>query len=157
MTWALCRRRTGEAVLRAEKVGDLMTADHGVLSEEGESRNNHRYAVVVQDPATQYVQSFPCRAKTLHVTEKEFVDVFEPDRKPEVVYTDTSLEFGKACEDLSWNHRTSTPHRLRQNGIAESLSTSKRRFSSSIATNNQVRMKDGGLILWNAMLSAKCP
>ena len=31
--------------------------------------------------------------------------------KPKVIYTDNSLEFGKACEDLSWNHCTSTPHR----------------------------------------------
>ena len=43
----------------------------------------------------------------------------EPDRKPKVMYTDNSLEFGKACEDLSWNHCTSTPHRSETNGIAE--------------------------------------
>ena len=30
------------------------------------------------------------------------------------------MEFGKACEVLSWNHRTSTPHRSETNGIAES-------------------------------------
>ena len=39
-------------------------------------------------------------------------------RKPKVIYTDNSLEFGKACEDLSWNHCTSTPHRSETNGIA---------------------------------------
>ena len=43
----------------------------------------------------------------------------ESDRKPKVIYTDNSLEFGKACEDLSWNHCTSTPHRSETNGIAE--------------------------------------
>ena len=43
----------------------------------------------------------------------------EPDRKPKVIYTDNSLEFGKACEDLSWNHCSSTPHRSETNGIAE--------------------------------------
>ena len=43
----------------------------------------------------------------------------EPDRNPKVIYTDNSLEFGKACEDLSWNHCTSTPHRSETNGIAE--------------------------------------
>ena len=32
---------------RAENFGYLITADHKVLSEESESRNNHRYAVVV--------------------------------------------------------------------------------------------------------------
>ena len=29
------------------------------------------------------------------------------------------MEFGKACEDLSRNHCTSTPHRSETNGIAE--------------------------------------
>ena len=43
----------------------------------------------------------------------------EPERNPKVIYTDNSLEFGKACEDLSWNHCTSTPHRSETNGIAE--------------------------------------
>ena len=43
----------------------------------------------------------------------------EPTRKPKISYTDNSLEFGKACEDLSWNHCTSTPHRSETNGIAE--------------------------------------
>ena len=45
--------------------------------------------------------------------------LLEPERKPKVIYTDNSLEFGKACEDLSWNHCTSTPHRSETNGIAE--------------------------------------
>ena len=43
----------------------------------------------------------------------------EPTRKPKVIYTDNSLEFGKSCEELSWNHCTSTPHRSETNGIAE--------------------------------------
>ena len=33
ITKASCRRRTGEALLRAEKFGDLITADHKVLNE----------------------------------------------------------------------------------------------------------------------------
>ena len=43
----------------------------------------------------------------------------EPTRQPKVIYTDNSLEFGKACEDLSWNLCTSTPHRSETSGIAE--------------------------------------
>ena len=43
----------------------------------------------------------------------------EPERNPKVIYTGNSLEFGKDCEDLSWNHCTSTPHRSETNGIAE--------------------------------------
>ena len=43
----------------------------------------------------------------------------EPERNSKVIYTDNYMEFGKACEDLSWNHCTSTPHRSETNGIAE--------------------------------------
>ena len=50
---ASCRRRAGTVVPRAEIFGDLISMDHKILSEESESRNNHRYAVVVQYLATQ--------------------------------------------------------------------------------------------------------
>ena len=56
----------------------------------------------------------------LHRKHKRSLQKFlEPDRKPKVIYTDNSLEFGTACEDLSWNHCTSTRHRSETNGIAE--------------------------------------
>ena len=116
---APCRRRNGGALLRAENFGDLITTDHKVLSEGCESRNNRRYAVVVQDLATQWIQSYPCKAKTSQETQRSLQKFLEPDRKPTVICTDNSLEFGKACEDLSWNHCTSTPHRSLTNGIAE--------------------------------------
>ena len=114
-----CRRRIGGAVPRAEIFGDLTTADDKVLSEKCESRNNHRYAVVVQDLAIQWIQSYPCKTKTSQETERSLQKFLQPNRKPTVIYTDNSLEFGKACEDLSWSHCTSTPHRSETNGIAE--------------------------------------
>ena len=119
ITRAPCRRRKGEAVPRAVNFGDLITADHKVLSDNCESRNNHRYAVVVQDLATQWIQAYPCKNKTSQETQRSLQKFLEPERKPKVIYTDNSLEFGKACEDLSWNHCTSTPHRSETNGIAE--------------------------------------
>ena len=64
ITRAPCRRRVGGAVPRAEIFGGLITADHKVLSEGCESRNNHRYAVVVQDLATQWIQAYQCKTKT---------------------------------------------------------------------------------------------
>ena len=64
ITRAPCRRRNGEAVPRAANFGDLITADHKVFSDNCESRNNHRYAVVVQDLATQFIQSYPCKTQT---------------------------------------------------------------------------------------------
>ena len=111
ITNAPCRRRKGEAVPRAEKIGDLITADHKVLSDNCESRNNHRYAVVVQDLATQWIQAYPCKTKTSQETQRSLQKFLEPERNPKVIYTDSSLEFGKACEDLSWNRCT--------NGTAE--------------------------------------
>ena len=119
ITRAPCRRRNGEAVPRAEKFDDLITADHKVLSEGCESRNNHRYAIVVQDLATQWIQAYPWKHKTSQETQRSLQKFLEPERKPKVIYTDNSLEFGKASEDLSWNHCTSTPHRSETNGIAE--------------------------------------
>ena len=71
ITGASCRRRAGTVVLRAEHFGDLITADHKIFIEESESRNNHQYAVVVQDLATQWLQSYPCKTKTSHETQKE--------------------------------------------------------------------------------------
>ena len=119
ITRAPCRRRKGEAVPRADNFGDLITADHKVLSDNCESRSNHRYAVVVQDLATQWIQAYPCKTKTSQETQRSLQKFMEPDRNPKVIYTDNSLEFGKACEDLSWNHCTSTPHRSETNGITE--------------------------------------
>ena len=75
ITRAPCRRRIGGAVTRAENFGDLITADHKVLSDNCESRNNHRYAVVVQDLATQWTQSYPCKTKTSQETQKELAKV----------------------------------------------------------------------------------
>ena len=88
ITRAPCSRRNGEAVPRAANFGDLITADHKVLSDSCESRNNHRYAVVVQDLATQWIQAYPCKTKTSQETQRSLQKFLEPDRKPKVIYTD---------------------------------------------------------------------
>ena len=75
ITRAPCRRRNGEAVPRAENFGDLITADHKVLSENCESRNSHRYAIVVQDSDTQWIQSFPCKTKNFTGNPEELAKV----------------------------------------------------------------------------------
>ena len=103
----------------AEKFGDSITADHKVFNEGCESRDNHWYAVVVQDLATQWIQSYPCKTKSSHETERSLSKFLEPSHRPKVVYTDNSMIVAKACEVLLWNHRTSIPHRSETNGIAE--------------------------------------
>ena len=61
----------------------------------GESRNNHRYSVVVQDLATQWIQSYPCETKTSQKTEKRLRKFLEPSEKKKVICTDNSVEFAK--------------------------------------------------------------
>ena len=114
-----CRKRTGTAIPRAENFGDLMTAKNKVLSDGSESWNNRRYSVVVQDLSTQWIQSYPRKSKTLQETERSLQKFVEPTRKHKVIYADNSIEFGKVCEDLSWNHCPSTPQRPQTNKIAE--------------------------------------
>ena len=120
MARALCRRRTGEALPRAEKFGDLITADHKVLNEGCESRDNHGYAC--RGTRILPLSGFNLiRVKQrLHMRRKEvYQNSWSRHTKPKVIHTDNSSEFGKSYEGLAWNHRTSTPHRSETNGIAE--------------------------------------
>ena len=75
-----------------QKKGDLTTADHKVLSDNCESRNNHRYAVVVQDLATQWIQSYPCKTKTSQEPQWSLQKFLEPEGKPKVIHTDNSFK-----------------------------------------------------------------
>ena len=110
ITRAPCRRRNGGAVPRAENFGDLITGYHKVLSENCESPMCSRGAGFghSMDPVVS-------------VSKKNFTG--NTEKLAEVLgarcLKSFSLEFGKACEDLSWNHCTSAPHRSKTNGIAE--------------------------------------
>ena len=92
ITRAPCGRRTGRVERRAENFGDLITADHKIVSEGCESRNNQRYAVVVQELATQWIQSYQCKTNISQEAERSLQKFLEPNRKPKVIYTDNSLE-----------------------------------------------------------------
>ena len=119
ITRAPCRRRNGGAVPRAEHFGDLITADHKVLSEGCESRNNHRYAVVVQAGLSRPINpGISVQDQKLHKKPRE---ACKSSWSPIGILKSFTLTipWNSACEDLSWNHCTSTPHRLETNGIAE--------------------------------------
>ena len=102
-----CRRRNEGSIPRAQKFGGLITAEHKILNEGRESRNNHRYAVVVQDIASQWIPSYPCKTETSQETERSFRKFLEPSKSPRSLTLNFG-EFGKSCE-LSWYHRLSTP------------------------------------------------
>ena len=115
-----CRRRNGGAVPRAEKFGDLITADHKVLS--GQLRISKQSPVCGRGAGLSHPMDSGISVQDQNFTrnpEKLAKAPLEPERKPKDIYTDNSMEFGKAFEDLSWNHCTSTPHRSETNGIAE--------------------------------------
>ena len=109
-----------------------MTADHKVLSEGSESRNNHRYAVVVQDLAIQWLQSYPCKTKTSQETQKSLMKFLEPTRKPSVIYSYHSLEFDETSGELSWNHCTSKPHRSETHEIAQRAARRAKEGTSAV-------------------------
>ena len=51
------------------------------------SQSPHRYAVVVQDLATQWIQSHPCKNKNSQETKKSLRKFLEPSQKPKVIRT----------------------------------------------------------------------
>ena len=51
---ACFRKNQKRSIPGSEKYGDLTTAEHKIFNEGRESRNNHRYAIVVQVLATQW-------------------------------------------------------------------------------------------------------
>ena len=59
------------------------------------------------------------KTKTSQEMEMSLRKFQEPSEKSKVIYTANALEFVKACEELSWNDCTSTPHRSELSGIAE--------------------------------------
>ena len=119
-----CRRRIGRVVTRAENFGDLITADHKVLSEGSESRNNHQE------------------------TEKNLQKFLEPTWKPKVVYIDNSQEFGKACEDLGIIVRRHRTDRKRMGLLRDQCAESRK--GPLLYCCNQVWMNNGGRIPWSA-------
>ena len=120
ITRAPCRRRKGEAVPRADNFGDLITAEpqspKRQLRVSKQSSLRSRGAGFSHSIGSRRIRA---KTKTSQETQRSLQKFLEPERKPKVIYTDNSLEFGKPCEDLSWNHCTSTPHRSETNGIAE--------------------------------------
>ena len=149
-TRAPCRTRTGAAVLRAENFGVLITADHKVLGESCESRNNRRYASVVQDLTTQWIQSYPCKTKTSQETLRSLQKFFlEPNGKPKVINTDNPKNWANLVKIhfgiIVLQHRTDRKLMgLLREQCAE-LRKGRLRYCC-----NQVWMKNGGRIPWNA-------
>ena len=146
ITRASCRRRTGTVVPRPQKFGDLIPADHKVLSVGCESRNHHRYAVVVQDLATQWLRSNKCKTKTSQENQKSLQKFLEPTRKPRVIYTDNSSECGKSCDPRTIVRQHHTDQK--RMGLLREQCTELRKRRLRYCCN-QVWVTNGGRIPWN--------
>ena len=99
--------------------GDVITADHAIISEDHASRSGCRTALVIQDRATQWIQAYAAVQHTKEETMCAFQRFLGPGIAPKHVYTDGSGEFNSAMKLLGFSHDTSTPHRPQTNGVAE--------------------------------------
>ena len=109
-TTAPCTRNSDDRADRikvAERFGDVITADHKILTEEQESRKHHKYAaVVVQDLAAPY-------SKLLMQNQIRRKSILRKLLRPEnqrSICADKCLFF-QACDGLNWNRERSTPNK----------------------------------------------
>ena len=102
--------------------------------------------VVVKDLCSRWIQSCPTEHKTVEETMKSLQKFVPPEQEPSVIYTDSSLEFIRACEDLCWNRGKSTPYRSEPNGIAENAVRRVKEGTSALL----VFQKSGAEKRWNA-------
>ena len=128
VTRAACRRNSQSHISFATKFGDIKTADHNVVKEEGELRNHQSYA----NCCPQWISKLPMQNKTITRNGQKSRKSFDLEENPKDIFTNDSLTFGKAGEDLQWNHCSSAPHRPETNGIAERAIRSVKEGTSSV-------------------------
>ena len=97
VTRAPCARNSDDRADRikvAERLGDMITADHKVLNEEQESRMHHEYAaVVVQELAAPY-SMLPMQKPNQFRRRKSILrKLLRPEENPRSICTDNCLFF----------------------------------------------------------------
>ena len=103
----------------AQKFGDRITADHKTLMEDQASRGGARYALIIQDEHTRWIQAYATKSRSYQEVVQAFRRFMPLDQMPKHVYLDNAPELIKAMEELQWTFDTSTPHRPETNGTAE--------------------------------------
>ena len=144
-----CRRRTAKHLYHAQK--SLVTWWQLITKSWTRSVNQG----TITDTLSWY-KVLPLHGYSLIHVKKNLRKFLEPLKKPKVIYSDNSLEFAKSCEDWSWNHRTSTPHRSETNGIAERAVRRVKEGTSATLLQSGLDERwwsDSGMLL----LSAKPP
>ena len=102
---------------------------------------------MVQDLATQWLQSFPCKSKTSQEIQKSLMKFLEPTWKPTVIHTD---------QNLAKLVKTYCGIIVRQHHAVQKLIGLRRERYADLRKGhlryccNQVWMKSGGQIPWGA-------
>ena len=97
---------------------------------------------------------YPWKTQTSQETEKNLRKLLEPSQMPKVIHMDDFWEFGKYCEELSWNHRTAFSHRLETRNCRTSCNVEKKKIHQAYYCNLDW-MKNNGQIPWNAITICK--
>ena len=108
-----------DALPEPKEFAYALTADHKILNEDDQLRSQDGIALIIQDRATHWLQSYPSKTKSDDDTYRGFQRFLGPGGKAKHVYTDASKEFKKALEEFETSHDSSTPHRPQTNGVAE--------------------------------------
>ena len=85
ITRAPCRRRNGEAVPRAVNFGDLITADHKVLSDNCEISKQSSIRSRGAGPSHPMDPGVSVQKQTSQETQRSLQKFLEPERKPKVI------------------------------------------------------------------------
>lgn len=96
-----------------------VTGDHKVLNDDDASRNEDRYALVLMDRYSRWLQAYASKTKDHKECMLQLQRFFGPQNRPEHFYSDNSGELIKALKELGWLHDTSTPSRSETNGVIE--------------------------------------
>ena len=83
------------------------------------SRHGDVAALITYNRATHWLEGFGSCSKDAASSKQALQRFMGPQCEPQLIYTDNSEEFGKACKDLNWCHDTSRPHLTDTNGVAE--------------------------------------
>ena len=101
----------------AQKFGDRLTADHKTLADDQSARSGARYALVIQDEYSKWIQADATKTKS-HGKVVMALSRFMPlNTKPMHIYVDNTPELTKALETMQCHHDTCTPHHPKINGV----------------------------------------
>ena len=137
-----------------ERLGDILTADHKVLNEDQESTLHHKCAVVVQDLANQWLQSYPCTTKSAQETMRSLREILGSRRKSEIHLFGQFSKIHQSSRRAQVEPWKIYSAQIRNKGIAERAARRIKEGTSS--TLVQSGLESWWAEHWALLLSPKC-